>query len=70
MGPDGLGREGNLDILMAWGRIVTYWYSGVKIVDAGKHASSVIEGDIRTLGPTGWGFGGGSSIVQNELGGF
>ena len=30
---DGLAREGNLDILMAWGRIVTYWYSGVKIVD-------------------------------------
>ena len=33
VGPDGLAREGNLDILMAWGRIVTYWYSGVKIVD-------------------------------------
>ena len=35
MGPDGLAREGNLDILMAWGRIVTYWYSGVKIMDFG-----------------------------------
>ena len=28
---DGLAREGNLDILMAWGSIVTY--CGVKIVD-------------------------------------
>ena len=36
------------------------------MVDAGKHASSVIEGDIRTLGPTGWGFGGGSSIMRNR----
>ena len=24
--PDGLAREGNLDILISWGRTLTYWY--------------------------------------------
>ena len=31
--PDGLAREGNLDILMSWGRIVTYWYVDMSDID-------------------------------------